>query len=85
MIAFLAIFTVALCGYFQAPVLAWPTAALSLVLVSWAEHHLLARKGVEMGFGDEVADALLRSSANALIATGVCYWLGVLIRSVSGL
>ena len=85
MVAFLIIFSAALLGYFQAPPLAWPATALSLLLLSWAEHYLLARRGDEAGLGDEIADTLLRSSANALIATGVCYWSGVLIRSVSGL
>jgi hypothetical protein len=85
MFAFLVIFSAALLGYFRAPALAWPAAALSLLLVSWAEHYLLARRGVEAGLGNEVTDALLRSTANALIATGLCYWSGVLIRSLSGL
>jgi hypothetical protein len=85
MLAFLAIFAAALCGYFQAPAIAWPAAALSLALVSWAEHHILARRGVEQGFGDLVTETLLRSSANALLATGACYWSGVLMRSLSGL
>src|SRR5262245_3573900 len=85
MFAFLVILSAALLGYFRAPALTWPAAALSLLLISWAEHHLLAREGTEMGLGDQVTNALLRSSANALIATGVCYWSGVLIRTVSGL
>jgi hypothetical protein len=84
-IAFLAIFAAALCGYFRAPAVAWPAAALSLILVSWAEHYLLARRGVEAGLGDVIVDTLLRSSANALVATGVCYWAGVVMRGLSGL
>jgi hypothetical protein len=57
----------------------------SLVLVSWAEHYFLARRGVEAGLGDVIVDTLLRSSANALVATGVCYWAGVVMRGLSGL
>jgi hypothetical protein len=84
-IAFLAIFAAALCGYFGVPAVAWPAAALSLILVSWAEHYALARRGVEAGLGDVVRDTLVRSSGNALVATGVCYWAGVVMRSLSGL
>jgi len=84
-IAFLAIFAAALCGYFRAPAVAWPAAALSLVLVSWAEHYLLARRGLKAGLSDVIVDTLLRSSTNALVATGVCYWAGVIMRSLSGL
>ena len=84
-IAFLAIFAAGLCGYIRAPVLAWPVAALSLVLISWAEHYLLVRRANETGFGDIVGDTLLRSSTNALVATGACYWAGVILRSLSGL
>ena len=85
MVSFLVIFSAALLGYFRASPLAWPAAALSLLLISWAEHYLLARRGVEAGLGDEISDTLLRSSANALLATGVCYWAGVLMRMLSGL
>ena len=85
MLGFVLIFSAALLGYFRASPLAWPLAALSLLLCSWAEHYLLARRGVDAGLSEEITDTLLRSSANAVIATGVCYWSGVLMRSLSGL
>jgi|GEM_PF-6806284 len=85
MAAFLVIFIAGLCGYFRASLLAWPAMALSLLLLSWAEHYLLARRTAEIGFAEVVQGALLRSSINALASTGACYWSGVAIRHLSGL
>jgi hypothetical protein len=80
MIAFLAIFAAGLCGYAQAPVLAWPLAATALASVSWAQRYLLIRRGVEAGLDDLVLDTLIRSLFNSLVATGGCYWFGVALR-----
>jgi hypothetical protein len=85
MVALLIIFTAGLFGYFNGSPLAWPATALALALISWHERYTLARRGAALGLDDAVTDALLRSSANALIATGACYWAGVLLRSLSGL
>ena len=83
MLPFFMLFSAALCGYVLAPVYCWPVAAMGLISVSWARHYVLVRRGVEEGLEDPVREALLRSSFNALIATGACYWIGVAIRSAS--
>lgn len=85
MLSLLVLCSAALGGYSFASTLLWPAAALSLVTISWAENYLIARRAGELGFGAEITDTLLRSSANALIATGACYWSGVLLRTLSGL
>ena len=85
MLALFILCTAALTGYCHASVIAWPVAALSLALASWREHYFLARRGVDLGLRDAIGDTLLKSSANAFVATGVCYWSGALIRGLSGL
>ena len=83
MIPFLVLFGSALCGYSLGPAYSWPLAALGLMAASWARHHVLIRRGVDAGVDDSVREALLRSSFNALVATGACYWTGVAVRSAS--
>lgn len=83
MLPFLVLFGTALCGYALGPIYCWPVATLGLMSASWAKHYLLIRRGVEVGLDDVVGDALLRSSFNALVVTGACYWIGVAIRSAS--
>lgn len=83
MLPFLILFSAGLCGYALAPVYSWLAAALGLMAVSWAKHYVLIRRGVDSGFDDPVREALLRSSVNALVATGACYWIGVLVGSAS--
>jgi hypothetical protein len=83
MLAFLVLFGSGLTGYALAPILSWPAAALGLMSVSLARHYVLIRHGVEAGFEEPVAEALLRSCFNALVATGACYWFGVAVRAAS--
>ena len=83
MLAFLVLLGSGLSGYALAPVLSWPVAALGLMSVTMARHYVLIRRGVEAGLEDPVRDALVRSSFNALVATGGCYWIGVAVRSAS--
>ena len=85
MLPFFILFSASLCGYVLAPAYCWPAAALGLISVSWAKNYVLVRRGVEAGLDDPVREALLRSSINALIATGACYWIGVVVRSASSL
>ena len=85
MLAFLAILAAGLCGYANAPALSWPAASIALASLSWAEHYLLIRRGIEAGLNTEIDDTLLRSFFNAVVATGACYWFGVTVRMVSGL
>ena len=85
LLAFLAILAAGLCGYVQAPVLCWPVAAFALVATSWSRHFALVRRGVDAGLDDLVQDTLLRSTANALVATGAVYWFASLVRTASGL
>ena len=85
MLALLAIFAAGLCGYAQTSVLCWPAAAAALMSVSVSRHYLLVRRGLDAGFDDIIHDTLLRSAFNALAATGGCYWLAWLLRTISGL
>lgn len=83
MLAFLAIFGAGVCGYALVPLYGWLAAAMALASVSWARHYVLIRRGLEAGLDHAVGDALLRSSLNALVATGGCYWIGVALRAAS--
>ena len=83
MLPFLILFGSALCGYALAPVYSWPVATLGLLLVSWARHYVLIRRGLEAGLDDSVRDVLVRSTSHALVATGACYWAGVAVRTMS--
>jgi hypothetical protein len=84
-LAFLTLFAVALCGYTHSSALAWPAAALGLSSISWGHHYLLIRRGLDDGMGDAVSATLTSSMLNAVVATGGCYWAGVLVRMASGL
>ena len=83
MLPFLILLGAALCGYVLAPIYCWPVAALGLMSASWTKHYVLIRRGVEAGLDDAVGEALLRSSFNALVVTGGCYWIGIAVRSAS--
>jgi hypothetical protein len=84
-LAFLTLFAVALCGYTHTTAMAWPAAALGLSSISWGHHYLLIRRGLDDGMGDAVSATLTTSMFNAVMATGGCYWAGVLVRMMSGL
>jgi hypothetical protein len=83
-LAFLTLFAVGLCGYAQSSAMSWPAAALALSSISYAQHYLLIRRGLDDGHGDAVSATLTSSIINALLATGGCYWVGVGVRTVSG-
>jgi hypothetical protein len=83
MLPFLILLGSGLCGYALAPVYSWPAATLGLLVVSWARHYVLIRRGLEAGLDDSVRDVLVRSSLHALVATGACYWSGVAVRAMS--
>jgi hypothetical protein len=84
-LALFTLFAVALCGYAQSSPMTWPAAALALSSISWAQHYLLIRRGLDGGFGDAVSSTLTSSMINAVLATGGCYWVGVGVRMASGL
>jgi hypothetical protein len=84
-LAFLTLFAVALCGYTHATAMTWPAAALGLSSISWGHHYLLIRRGLDDGMGDAVSATLTSSMFNAVVATGGCYWAGVVVRMMSGL
>jgi hypothetical protein len=85
MLAFFAIFLSGLCGYLQLSILSWLIAAVSLFSISLAEHQLILRRAVDRGRSDVAYDTLMRSCIHALVATGGCYWLGRIVRLISGL
>jgi hypothetical protein len=84
-LALLVIFVAGLCGYFQASALTWLVAAMALVSVSLAQHQLTLWRAIDRGHLDLAQDTFVRSFAHALIATGGCYWLGYVVRLISGL
>jgi apolipoprotein N-acyltransferase len=84
-LAFLTLFAAGLCGYAHSSPMSWPAAALALSSISWAQHYLLIRRGLDDGFGDAVSVTLTGSLFNAFVATGGCYWLGVILSNFGGL
>ena len=82
MIAYLAIFCVALAGY--AGVSPWVigAAALALASVSYAEHWRTYERGREIGLYRIVDSVMLRSVLNATIASAAAYGFGWVVRVI---
>jgi hypothetical protein len=85
MFAFLTIFTAGLSGYAQMPLISWPVFALLLASISWAQHSVFIRRGLDGGHGDIIGETLGSSLVNAVIATGLSYGFGLAVRALSGL
>ncbi len=82
LIAYIAILGSALAGYAGLPLWAIAAGAIALASLSYAEHHRLYDRANEMGFSSLVDGVLLRSFANALVAAGGAYGLGVVLRVI---
>jgi hypothetical protein len=80
MLAYMLIFGVALCSYAGAGVWCWPASAAGLVSLSWADHYLLYWRGSDLGLIDDIQDTFVRSTFNAVVATGAAYCLGLAVR-----
>lgn len=85
LMGFAAIFAAGLLGYAQAPIWTMFVAALALVSLTYARQFVLVQRGLDGGLDEIVQDALLRTSFNALIATGGCFGFGYVLRVASGL
>ena len=80
MLAYITIVLALVCGYVGAPVWWAAVAAVGLASLSYAENHLLIRRGQDEGFADAVSSTMLKSFANALMATGAAFAFGLLLR-----
>ena len=82
MIAYLAIFCVALGGYAGVSPWAIGAAALALGSISYAEHDRIYERGRELGIYRIIDSVMVRSVFNAAIASASAYCFGWLMRIV---
>ena len=80
MLGFLAIFAAALAGFAGLGIWAVAAGAIALASLSYAEHYQLYRRGQELGVTEVLRGTVVRSFANALIASGGAYAAGLLLR-----
>jgi hypothetical protein len=82
MIAYLAIFCVALAGYAEVGPWVIGAAALALASISYAEHCRTYERGREIGLYRIVDPVILRSVLNATIASAAAYGFGWVVRVI---
>ena len=80
MLGLLSLLAVALCGLAAAPIWSVPAAALALASISYARHHALFRRAADLSLQDAVDYTLVRSLANALVASAAAYGSGAGLR-----
>ena len=80
MLGIVTIVVAALAGFVGVGVWAVAACATALALLSYAEHHHLYRHGQELGLYGVLRSAVLRSSANGLVAAAGAYACGYLLR-----
>ena len=76
----LPLLAVALCGLAAAPIWAVPAAALALASISYARHHVLFRRAADLGLQGGIDHTLVKSLANALVASAAAYGSGAALR-----
>jgi hypothetical protein len=82
MLGFLTIFAAALSGFGGLGVWAIAAAAIALASFSYSEHQQIYRRGNEAGLSDALRGNVVRSFANALMASGGAYGCGALLRLI---
>lgn len=80
MLGYLAILGATLSGLAGLPPWTIAAATIALTSLSYAEHHRLYERGQELGLSALLDSVLLRSMFNGLIASGVAYGGGWVIR-----
>jgi hypothetical protein len=80
MLGFLAVFAAAVSGFAGLGIWAAAACAIALASLSYAEHYQLYRRGQELGLTEVLRATVMRSFANALIASGGAYAAGLLLR-----
>ena len=80
MLGFLTIFAAALAGFAGLGPWVIAAAAIALASFSYSEHQHLYRRGQELGLTDALRATVVRSFANAVVATGGAYAAGALLR-----
>ena len=81
---YLTLLVVGLSGYAGAPVWAIAAATIALASLSFARHHLLYRRGIDLGLLEKMNATLLRSTFNAFAASAMAYVAGITVRAVYG-
>ena len=82
MLGFLTIFAAALAGFAGLGIWAVAAGAIALASFSYSEHQPLYRRGQELGLTEVLRATVVRSFANALIASGGAYVAGLLLRVI---
>jgi hypothetical protein len=80
MLDFLLIFGAALCGFVHAPLLVVVAAAGGLFAMSYARHHRVYERGMELGLGRFMRGVAMQSGWNAVVASGAAFLGGEVIR-----
>jgi len=84
MLDFMLIFAAALCGFVHAPVWVVVAAAGGLFAMSYARHHRVYERGMELGMGGLMRKVAWSSAMHASIASAVAFGGGIVVRAVSG-
>ena len=82
MLGFATIFAVALAGFGNLGLWAIAAAAIALASFAYSEHQHVYRRGQEVGLAYARRATVLGSFLNALLASGVAYAAGTLLRLV---
>ncbi|MEL6421638.1 MAG: hypothetical protein AAFQ42_04275 [Pseudomonadota bacterium] len=77
---YFAILAAVIAGYAMMPPWIIAACALALTMLSYAEHAHLYRRAHDAGLSDAAWSTLLRSGWNGLVAAGVGYGGGVVLR-----
>jgi len=80
MLDFLLIFGAALCGFVHAPLWVVLAASGGLFAMSYARHHRVYDRGLQLGMGGLMARAALSSGWNAVAASGMAFGGGMVVR-----
>jgi hypothetical protein len=82
MLAYFALFACSIAGYAGVQPYAIAVCAIALASISYAEYGALYRRGNELGHARVVDLVMLKSLANALIASSVAFGGGWLVRLI---
>ena len=82
MLAYLAIVGASLAGYAGLPPWTIAAAVIALASISYAEHRRAYERGRDLGLFEIVDAVMLRSVFNAVMASGIAYAFGYVLRLI---
>jgi hypothetical protein len=83
-LGFISIFAASVAGFANVGLWAIAACAIALASTSYAEHHVLYRRGQELGLTDTLRSTVARSFTNGVLAAGSAYAGGYFLRLLHG-